>query len=198
MSREHHSGLGEVTGEEVVRRARAGDLPSQEFLADHFQKLLLSVVRVRMGKHLRRYAAPEDVAQEAMLSSLKAIDSLRESACLDDFKAILLRNAEWRLIHLSRKVEGFFPQSNANAGESLAERVITLLSTGPVTAADDRSWLDRHIARLSPIYAQVLQLHMSGKSFSGIATDLALSEDAVRKRYTRAAHQLRLILESLD
>lgn len=184
----------ENEGADTVAAARSGSLEAQETLSRRFQSTLESVVRVRMGTRLRRFATPEDIAQEAMVNALKVLDRLREGAGFEDFRAILLKNAEWLLLNLGRRARGFVGPSQVAMDQGPVERAVSTLTRGPVTRADDRRWLEEKIARLDDRYAEVLRLHLEGKNIAEIADEMGLLEDAARKRHKRAIELLKLIV----
>ena len=176
----------------LIVSARTGDRSAREELHRQFSKSLARFLRSQVGKKLERTVSISDLSQESFLRSFDAIEHLPEDASRGDFEAMLFRNARWVVGSHARKHDRFAGES-ADDQEGLgagAQRGADR-SAGSITRQDELRWFGEQIERLKPDQALVLRLRQQGLEFDEIASRLDLSEHAVRKRFLRAAVELR-------
>lgn len=176
-----------------IERACEGSAAAREALVAHFTPVLRRFVKRRLGTRLRRFVGVEDLEQEIFVNALDALSRLRPGAGHEDFRKLLFQHANWVLLRQGGRAGRFTPQSHGVSGSAEGYDVrAPSLSTGEVTRADLRRWVDERIAQLDEKYAVVVRLYLDNKSFAEIGTSLEISEDAVRKRFLRASQKLRI------
>lgn len=181
----------------LIASARDGDSAARDELHRRFEHPLSSFLRTQVGKRLGRTVSISDLSQESFLHSFDAIARLPQNARRGDFEAMLFRNARWVIGTHARRNGRFGGESEGDGGglgqvpDERSER-----SSGSVTTADEARWFSAQLDRLKPEQAVVLRLRMSGCTFEEISSELGISEHAARKRYLRAAIELRRLAES--
>lgn len=182
---------------DCLERARAGVEDARNELVRFFTPALRQSILLRSGARLRRFTTPEDLVQEIFKQTFASIDRLRHGADAEDFMRLLFQHAGWIIMRQGRRAREFNTESEGPEAFTVPDaREVSQHSTGIVTRADDRRWLDDQVGKLSPIYAAVIRLYLEGKSFPEIAEALEVSESAVRQRFRRAALQLRTAEEA--
>ena len=168
--------------------ARRKDERAVEQLCAHFQPRLASYVERSLGQHARRRVDVDEVVQQALFETLRALDHVG-SLDLQELQRRLHQVARSRMRDALRKWR-------REVGESvLAELgrdpVAATPSTGTVTREDTRTFLLRLLDELPDEQAQAVRLcALEELSFVAAGQRLGLSPDAVRKRYERARETL--------
>ncbi len=174
---------------QVVRAAREGSEDAQARLLEACEKPLRSFLKKKMGAKLQRHLSVSDLSQEVFAQVFRAMDHLVDDATLDDFKALLFRNADWISMRRGQRAQRFTGESIVEAFQPEEARP-PAASMGPVTRADEMDKVHRLIDSLDEKYSSVLRLRMKGESFAEIARALGLTEDNARKRCLRASQKL--------
>jgi RNA polymerase sigma-70 factor (ECF subfamily) len=170
-----------------IAAARSGNREAADRLCRHVEPRLIGHVRRHMGPGALRWTEPDDVVQRVLVEVLRGLPNgppLSE----DDLWARLFRTAETRIRDSVRRHE-------RTLGESVVlglEPELGRETSGAVTRADTRRWLEELVRRLPPRYGEVVRLvGLEQRSFEETARALGLEVDTVRKRYGRARAALR-------
>lgn len=180
----------------LLERARAGEEQAATALVRAFDAELRGYLARRMGSKLRRFGSPDDLAQEVHVRALRALGKVDALPSLDDYRGILLQHAGWVLADHGKKL-GRMEGASVVAGvgddgnRAAIELARSVSSTGTVTRVDEGRWVGVLVERLEPLYREVVQLKLAGRSFAEIADELAITEDTARKRFVRALAKLR-------
>lgn len=177
----------------ILAAARDGDEAARNALTGFFRVEIEAHVARRMGSRLARFCTAEDIAQEALANTVRALSALDTGAGFDDFRALLKRRANWVLQDRGRQAHKFIAESvvHPQAGGAAPEAANPAPSQGPVTQADEARWLRERVSTLDAKYAAVLERYLDGASFSDIAEELGIGIEAARKRYTRGVQLLK-------
>lgn len=184
-----------VPDQDLVHRAKAGDLEAFETLANRYERKVYTLA-LRM---LRNEHDAEDVTQETFLSALEHLAGFREEAT---FSTWLLRIASHAALKVIRKRRGLNtisleeatePQPN---GESIPHpEFIADWRESPeqlVHSREVQRLLDEALAELDEKHRLVFLLRdVEGLSVAETAAALELSEANVKVRLLRARLQLR-------
>jgi len=183
------------TDAELVRRAKAGDLPAFEELANrHERQIYTLALRILQNSH-----DAEDVTQQAFLSAIENLKNFREEA---SFATWLNRIATHAALKIIRKRKGLDTVSLEEATESREDHdsifhpeYITDWKESPerlVERNETRRLLDDALAQLDEKHRLVFLLRdVEGLSVKETADALGLSEANVKVRLLRARLQLR-------
>ena len=190
----------EMTDDELVVRAKAGELIAFESLANRYEKRVYSLA-LRM---LRHEQDAEDVTQQTFLSALEHLDGFRGDA---GFATWLLRIATHAALKIVRKRNGLETVSLEAATESTESEeaiphpeYIADWSQSPeelVARNETRGLIEEALAQLDDKHRIIFLLRdVEGLSVTETAAALGLSEANVKVRLLRARLQLRERLTS--
>lgn len=185
----------DLSDNELVRRAQAGDLAAFEALTSRHEQKVYSLA-LRM---LRQEQDAEDVTQQAFLSALEHLDGFRGEA---SFSTWLLRIAAHAALKIVRKRKGL---ATVSLEETSEERDSYESVPHPEYIADWRQspeqlvhkneirrLLDEALTKLDEKHRLVFLLRdVEGLSVKETAEALDLSEANVKVRLLRARLQLR-------
>jgi len=184
-----------LTDNELVSRAKAGEISAFEELAHRYEGRVYSVAR----RILRHDQDAEDVTQDAFLSALEHLGSFREEAA---FSTWLLRIATFGALKVLRKRKGL---PMVSLDEATEPDELTHEIPHPEFIADWRqspeelvgrreiaALLETALDRLDEKYRLVFLLRdVEGLSVRETAEVLRLSEANVKVRLLRARLELR-------
>mgnify|MGYP000874363241 FL=1 len=185
----------EVTDAELVRRAKAGELPAFETLVFRHERQLYSLaLRILQNPH-----DAQDITQQALLSALEHLASFREEA---SFATWLNRIATFAALKVIRKRKGLDTVSLEENTEPRDDydtiphpEFIADWKESPeqlVERNETRRLLDEALAQLDEKHRLVFLLRdVEGLSVRETAEALSLSEANVKVRLLRARLQLR-------
>jgi len=187
--------MEEISDQELVRRAKAGQLAAFETLVTRYERHVYSLAR----RILRHEQDAEDVTQQTFLSALEHLSGFREEA---SFLTWLLRIATHAALKVLRKRKGLETVSLENATEP-TEGYDTV--PHPEYIADWREspeslvqqnevmrLIEQALAQLDEKHRLVFLLgDVEGLSVSETAESLGISEANVKVRLLRARLQLR-------
>ena len=187
--------MEEISDQELVRRAKAGQLAAFETLVTRYERHVYSLAR----RILRHEQDAEDVTQQTFLSALEHLSGFREEA---SFLTWLLRIATHAALKVLRKRKGLETVSLENATEP-TEGYDTV--PHPEYIADWREspeslvqqnevmrLIEQALAQLDEKHRLVFLLRdVEGLSVSETAESLGISEANVKVRLLRARLQLR-------
>ncbi len=160
----------------LIGRILAGDRECFAALVDRYLPTVYSVAYAHTGNH----ADAEDVAQEALISAFRSLDTLRERGRFGSWIATIARNAARRFGTRRGREERI-------AGEQGGPG-----SVSPDVAARELHRIVRErVEQLGSTHAEVLLLHyFAGQATGEIASTLGISRSAVKKRLQRAREAL--------
>ena len=184
-----------VTDAELVRRAKAGDLPAfEELVTSHERRVYTLALRMLQNPH-----DAEDVTQQAFLSALENLVTFREEA---SFATWLYRIATHAALKVIRKRKGLDTVSLEEVTEPREDQdtiphpeFIADWKESPehlVARNETQRLLEDALAQLDEKHRLVFVLRdVEGLSVRETAEALGLSEANVKVRLLRARLQLR-------
>ncbi len=193
---------------DLVRRAREGDEAALAELLDRYRPLAQRQAR----SYFLAGAEREDVVQEAVIGLYKAVrdfDPERHLSfagfaelCVNRQVLTAVRNATRHKHGPLNDYVSVWRDELGEDGTPLAEALPGPAATDPaelVLSAERLRSVREHLAgALSPLEAQVLELHVQGLSYAAIAERLGRSEKAVDNALQRIKRKLEAHLRGLD
>ena len=196
------------TPEELLERARSGDLESFGQLLSQYRNYARLLARTLIGTTLRLRLDPSDLVQETFLEAHRdfpRFDGSTERELLAWLRRILARNladqarrqkAGLRDIRRQVSLEAMLDRSSARMQQALVAVV-----SSPSAAAAQREQavlLADALADLPPDYREVIILrNLERLRFEEVAARMGRSPGAVRMLWTRALERLSRALEGL-
>ncbi|MEK7780845.1 MAG: sigma-70 family RNA polymerase sigma factor [Verrucomicrobiota bacterium] len=183
------------SNDELVRRAKAGDLAAfEELVSGHEQQIYSLAYRILQNPH-----DAEDVTQQAFLSAVENLTKFREES---SFATWLYRIATFAALKVIRKRKGLDTISLEEATEPREDydsiphpEYIADWKQSPeqlVERNETQRLLDDALAKLDEKHRLVFVLRdVEGLSVAETAAALGLSESNVKMRLLRARLQLR-------
>mgnify|MGYP001606283094 CR=1 FL=1 len=190
----------------LVRRAKDGDAEALNSLFQKYLERVHYLVRLRLGKGLRRYLESQDIVQEAMIRGLKGFDRFEmqhEGAFLHWLSKLVenvIRDKADFFNAAKRSVSEDLPLENND--ESSIDALARLPGNDPtpstVLIRDEQLLkLENALEQLSEDYREaVLQREIEDLSFKEIGENMNRSEDAARMLYVRAKAELVKVLQA--
>jgi RNA polymerase sigma factor (sigma-70 family) len=180
----------ECTDTELVSRSLAGDREAFSRIVTRYQILICSLAYSRIG-HLGQ---SEDVAQETFITAWKRLRLLREPSKL---RAWLCGIVNYR-IHKALRREGREPVRLAESLEVVDESPASeALPSEQTISREEEAILWRALERVPELYRDPLILfYREHESVEVVATQLELSEDAVKQRLSRGRKLLQEEVQS--
>ncbi len=168
-----------------VWEARGGDAEALDLLCAKYRPVVLAYLRRRgLGDDA------EDLAQEAMIGLLAALDDLDPSA--GSFRALVQSISRNKLLYYLRE-----RSAQARPG-----------GPAPLVAEDaddgfDREWIsalvdrcfDQLRAEQPALYQALHAVVVAGRTYAGLSAELGVSEGALRKRVMRGRRHLAGLVE---
>ena len=179
----------------LLRRAREGSREALEELYTRCAGKLLSLIRLRMGKHLRAQLESRDILQATMLRSYERLSQF-EGGSTDSLMAWLARIAQNevrdRVDHQQRqRRDATLDVPLDGLSQELAATVRSALSR--VVWDEQAEQLERALEALDePKRELVVMRKLEELSFKQIGERLNKSEDACRMAFARAMTALTL------
>jgi RNA polymerase sigma-70 factor (ECF subfamily) len=187
----------------LLKRVRAGDRSALDQLLSGHRNYLLSVITLRMDRHMLARADPSDVVQEAQMEAVRRIEEylVREPM---PFHLWLRKTARENLLRLRRQHVEAGRRSVANeiplpdsSSAMLAHRIVSTESN-PGNAAMEQELTQRLqecISQLPDMDAEILLMRtLEGLNNQEAAQVLEIDQNAASKRFGRAILKLRQIL----
>ena len=164
---------------ELVSRTLAGDRDAFSRIVSRYQILICSLAYSRIG-HL---GLSEDVAQETFITAWKHLRLLREPDKLRAWLCGIVRNR----IHKNLQREGREPVHAAEPLELVDDSPAReALPSEQTIGREEEAILWRSLERIPELYREPLILfYREHQSIEQVATELELSEDAVKQRLSR-------------
>jgi RNA polymerase sigma-70 factor, ECF subfamily len=188
----------EPADQELVRRAKSGDLAAFEALASRYERGLYSLAL----RILRQEHDAEDVTQQTLLSALESLGRFREEA---QFRTWLFRIATHAALKVLRKRNGLPTISldqatdpDESSDEIRTPEFIADWKESPdrlVPRRETQRLLDEALEKLDEKHRLVFLLRdVEGLSVRETAEELGISEANTKVRLLRARLQLRELL----
>jgi RNA polymerase sigma-70 factor, ECF subfamily len=193
--------------DQLLQRARAGDVPILGKLLELYRAYLVVLARVQIGRRLQGKVDAADLVQDAFLGAHRDFAQFRGTtepefrAWLRQILASLLANlvrhyqgTQRRDVRLERQLAVELEQSSQALDRGLADR-----QSSPSQQAVRREQsllLAEALGRLPEDWRELLILrHLEGLTFPEVARRLGRTVDSVKKQWPRALAGLRRMLE---
>jgi RNA polymerase sigma-70 factor (ECF subfamily) len=200
-----------TTTEELLRRARAGDVAALGELFAHYRGRLRQMVRLRLDRRVAGRLDPSDVLQEAYLDVARRFPEYVAAPTVPVYVWLRALTGQ-RLIDLHRQhlgskmrdarqdvslYRGALPQASS---ASLAQQLLAGL-TSPTQAAvraEMQLQLQEALNSMDPMDREVVVLrHFEELNNIETAAVLGIEPSAASKRYLRAIRRLKAILDQI-
>lgn len=185
----------DLTSEDLVRLARAGDATAARVLFERHQALLRPLVRRRIGKRLRRRVGESDVLQSAYVVAIERCADFEDRGP-GSFARWLHGIVENKLLHTHRRHSAKKRDATREVANDPGSRHLGLVAqvdspSGAAAREEERGNVLRLVDSLPDSYRLVVRLvHDRGLTLVETAERLGRSPDAVRKLYGRAMARL--------
>ncbi len=187
----------------LLDRARGGDEIAGGELLGGYERYLMLLARVQVGRRVRGKVDPADLVQETFLEAHRQIRNFRgttEAELLAWLRrilagqiALMLRRylgTKGRDVTLERDLAGQLDESSQAMGDGLAADGSS--PSQHVAKREQAVLLADALAKLSDSYREVIVLrHLEGLTFPQVAAKMGRSEDSVQKLWVRALAGLR-------
>ena len=194
---------------QLVALAKGGDEFALDQLCRAYAERIRWMVRLRMGKELRRKLDSMDVVQDALIHALGGITDFTYKN-EGDFVRWLSRIAEntlrdnWERFHAEKRdIRKEVPLGNTRrrSGSRLSGVPRPIATTTPsviLSRKEDLAKLEKAIDALNPEYKEIIVLtKIEGLGYQEIANRVGKSTEAVRKLTSRAMTALINAFESV-
>jgi RNA polymerase sigma-70 factor (ECF subfamily) len=193
--------------EELLRRARDGDVAARGLLLEAYRSYLTLLARLQLGRRLQAKVDPSDLVQEAFLEAYRDFAQFQgqtEPELLAWLRRVLAtsladqvrryRGTQRRDPRLERQLAAELDRSS----EALDASLVAADSSPSARAAqrEDATRLAEALERLPAEYRDVLLLrHFQGLTFPVIARRMDKTLDSVKNTWLRGLARLRRTLE---
>jgi RNA polymerase sigma-70 factor (ECF subfamily) len=193
--------------DQLLQRAREGDVPALGPLLERYRAYLVVLARVQIGRRLQGKVDAADLVQEAFLGAYRDFLQFRGTtsqeflAWLRQILASLLANlvrhyqgTQRRDVRLERQLAVELEQSS----QALDRGLVAPQSSPSAQAArrEQSVLLAEALGRLPEDLRDLLILrHLEGLTFPEVAERLGRTVDSVKKQWPRALASLRRLLE---
>ena len=194
----------------LVRQVQAGDRDALNQLYNRYVSRVLAAVRARLGAELRSKVESWDILQDAMLASLKNIESFEhnsEGAFLNWLAKVVENRIRDRLDffragrrdHRKEEALGGARSDDSSIPLDLPDRTGLPTPSEMLILNEDLARLEQAMDRL-PDESRELSVatKIEGRSYQEIAQDHGKSPDAVRMQVNRALVALTKAFQELD
>ena len=197
----------QMTDEELIDRLRGGEAPVMDYICDKYKNL----VRSKAKSMFILGADGEDLIQEGMIGLFKAVrdyDSGRDASFLT-FADLCVSRQMYTAVHAAKRQKhmplntyvsiysNFAEQENGEV-RNLLEEITDNASSDPETLFLDKervAYLESAIdSELSAFEKQVLDLYMTGMSYSQIAKVLGRDEKSTDNALQRLKGKIKKML----
>ena len=178
----------------LLFRVRGGDAEALNLLYERYLYRVLAVVRARLGSELRKKVESWDVVQEALLASLRDVQSFdyqSEGAFIRWLSQIVENKIRDQVRFHRAECRDQRREENAPASES-PNAHLDVAGSGPVAStllelSEDLALLEKAMDTLSDDERELLvAVKLEGRTYAEIAQETSKSPDAVRMRANRA------------
>jgi RNA polymerase sigma-70 factor, ECF subfamily len=190
----------------LIERARHEEPGALDRLLDSYRNYLRLLARTGIDVSLQGKADPSDLVQDALLKATQRFGQFRGSTeaelagwlrqilarCLADF--VRRYRTGGRRTGREQSLDQLL-----NRSSQAMEQVLATNGTSPSGSAERRDLgvvLSDALAQLSEDHREVLVLHhLEGLDWDAVARRMGRTPNAVRKLWTRALNQLRLLID---
>lgn len=185
----------ETNTQSLLFRVRTGDAEALNLLYERYLHRVLAVVRARLGPELRRKVESWDVVQDAMLASLRDVqtfDYQSEGAFIRWLSQVVENKIRDQVRFHHAECRDHRREQSVPTNESRENAHFDIAGSGPVPGAllelsEDLALLEKAMDSLSDDERELLvAVKIEGRSYSEIAQETSKSPDAVRMRANRA------------
>jgi RNA polymerase sigma-70 factor (ECF subfamily) len=193
--------------ERLIREARGGSSAALGHLMEGFRLLLLAEANQQLPPYLRRKAGPSDLVEDTLLEALQGFVGFK-GCCEPELKTWLCTILDHNVHNFIRKFdterravkrEVSIDDSKASGG---LRGVLAADEPSPSTLAglkEEAELLCRAMERLSAEEKTIIRLrHNEQQEYPAIGKEMGISEDAARKRFTRAIEALQKRVEQIQ
>ena len=194
---------------QLVALAKGGDESAVDQLCRVYTERVRWMVRLRMGKEIRRKLDSMDVVQDVLIHALGGITDftyenegdfvrwlsrIAENALRDNWKRF---HAEKRYIRKEVRLDDRGPTTGGSSGGAPGPIDATTPSV-IMSRKEDLARLEQAIDELKPEYREVIVLtRIEGLSYQEVGNRLSKNSEAVRKLVFRAMSALTRIYEAI-
>ena len=195
--------------QQLVALVKGGDASALDQLCRVYAERVRWMVRLRMGKELRRKLDSMDVVQDVLIHALGGITDftyenegdfvrwlsrIAENALRDNWKRF---HAEKRDIRKEVRLDDRGPTTGGRSGGAPGPIDATTPSV-IISRKEDLARLEQAIDELKPEYREVIVLtRIEGLSYQEVGNRLSKNSEAVRKLVFRAMSALTRIYEAI-
>jgi RNA polymerase sigma factor (sigma-70 family) len=179
-----------ITDAELVSRTLAGDRDAFNRIVSRYQILICSLAYSRIG-HLGQ---SEDVAQETFITAWKRLRLLRQPEKLRAWLCGIVHNRAKKCL----QHEGRNPVHTAESLEMVEEAPAPVaLPSDETVSREEEALLWRALEQIPQLYREPLILfYREHQSIENVASEMDLTEDAVKQRLSRGRKMLHEQVES--
>ena len=197
------------TPEELMERARAGDLDAFGQLLAQYRNYTRLLARTLIGTNLRLQLDPSDLVQETFLEAHRdfpRFEGSTERELLAWLRRILARNLADQARHQKAGMRDYRRQESLErvlerTGHRVQQALLATASSPSAAAArrEQAVLLADALAGLPPDYREVIILrNLERLRFEEVAARMGRSPGAVRMLWTRALERLSTAMEGLS
>ena len=195
--------------QQLVALVKGGDASALDQLCRVYAERVRWMVRLRMGKELRRNLDSMDVVQDVLINALggmteftyenegdfvRWLSRIAENALRDNWKRF---HAEKRDIRKEVRLDDRGPTTGGSSGGAPGPIDATTPSV-IMSRKEDLARLEQAIDELKPEYREVIVLtRIEGLSYQEVGNRLSKNSEAVRKLVFRAMSALTRIYEAI-
>ncbi|MDX1383020.1 MAG: RNA polymerase sigma factor [Thermoanaerobaculia bacterium] len=173
----------------LVQRARAGSTTALDALLGNYGERLLAVIRLRLGRQLRREVESRDVLQNTLLKAFERIDQFEGSGA-DTFMGWLVAIAQNEIVdqadYYRRLCRDQRLRQSIRTGWDLPARQLHG-EISRIALAEETRRLEDAIESLTEDHREVILLRQFEElGFREVGERMGRSEDAARMLFARA------------
>ncbi|MAT67952.1 MAG: hypothetical protein CMJ58_00330 [Planctomycetaceae bacterium] len=195
----------------LLSQAQGGSNEAREELFRRYQQRVLAAVRMRLGQRLRRKIESWDIVQEAMADAFQRIDAFEfrtEGAFLKLVNQIVENRIRDAAGHWGAQRRCLDRETPLDADGSRGNAPINWVAETDAPTPSKIAALNEDLSQLEQAMDQLgegseeqrdllIAVKLEGRTYRELATELGISEDAVRMRVNRAMDSLTAIFRRL-
>lgn len=182
---------------ELVDRAQAGDMQAYNRLFERYYERVLRIVRIRLGRGLKRFVEAEDILQETFIAAVRTFDrfEMRHEASLIAWMARLAENKirEAADYHHALKRDRRRDRALVYVRDAMASGSLQMDLPSPIELPDQLAskqeltgLLEECLAELSEDQREVILLRLYHKgSWTWVAEQTGRPTDAAAREFFR-------------
>lgn len=187
--------LEKLTDEELVKKAKDGEVGAVNVLATRYKTLVSAVTH----SYFLFGCDSEDLLQEGMIAVINAINSYNGEASFKSYATTCVRNRIFSLIksfnNLKNKpLNNYVSLSGYSDGDADKTEMIITKAFGPEETYINREAIEEHkksiVKTLSKYEYKILQLFLQGHSYEKIAKTINKNEKSIDNALQRIRKKL--------